>query len=212
MHNGSISNFIAICRPLVEKLDDDTYANIKGSTDSEHFAALYISYLTNGRGQASWEEEFSVEAMQAAMRKAVHTVVELQREKLGAKAEANSLNVCATDGCKLVAIRVRNHDTEQPPSLYWSTKAGVTLNRKYPGSPEEGGENPAAHKRPEEHGSHVIVASEPSTYQKGEWEVIEKNCCLMVCKNGRVVHERLEYPKEWNAPAASTVGDGGKDE
>lgn len=147
------------------------------------------------------------------MRSAVKTIVLLQREKFGDKAEANSLNVCATDGIRLVAIRARNHDTEQPPSLYWSTKAGVTLNRKYPGLPtaEDGrvGQNPAAHKRPEEHGSHVIVASEPSTFQKREWEVIEKNCCLMVFKDGKVVHEKLEYPKEWNAPAASTVGDGG---
>ena len=79
MHNRSISNFIGICRPLVDLLDDDAYANIKGSTDSEHFAALYVSYLTNGRGTASWEEEFSVEEMNEAMGKALHSVVQLQQ-------------------------------------------------------------------------------------------------------------------------------------
>ena len=70
--------------------------------------------------------------MRDAMRKATGTVVNLQREKLGGKAEPNSLNLAATDGRQLVAFRVRNHATEQPPSLYYSTKAGVTLNRKYP--------------------------------------------------------------------------------
>ena len=121
------------------------------------------------------------------------------------------MNVCATDGIRLVAVRVRNHATEQPPSLYWSTTAGVKMNRKYPGS-AQGEENPRAKKGAEEHGSHVIVASEPTTYDVGEWNVIEKNCCLMVDKHGKVVHEALEYPKEWDAPAASTVGDGGKEE
>lgn len=48
-----------------------------------------------------------------------------------------------------------------------------------------------AHESPEEHGSHVIVASEPSTYNSKEWGLIEKNHGLMT--------EKLEYPKEWNA-------------
>ena len=32
----------------------------------------------------------------------------------------------------------------------------------------------------EEHGDHVIVASEPSTYDLGAWELINKNECIMV--------------------------------
>ena len=56
-----------------------------------------------------------------------------------------------------------------------------------------------AHKSPEAHGSHVIVASEPSTYNSKEWDLIEKNHCLMVEKDGKAQIEKLEYPKEWNA-------------
>jgi glutamine amidotransferase len=132
MHNGVVSDFITICRDMVNSVDDDSYANISGSTDSEHFAALYITYLTEGKGKASWEKQYSVQQMRDAMRKAVGTVVQLQRKKLGDKAEPNSLNIAATDGSQLVAFRFRNHAVEQPPSLYYSTKAGVTLNRKYP--------------------------------------------------------------------------------
>lgn len=113
-------------------MDDDVYANISGSTDSEHLAALYITYLTDGRGKASWEEQYSVQQMRDALRKAIDTVVKLQQKKLGAKAEPNSLNLATTDGSQLVTFRVRNHAVEQPPSLYYSTNAGVTLNRKYP--------------------------------------------------------------------------------
>lgn len=132
MHNGVIADFLAISRELVNLLDEDAYANISGSTDSEHFAALYMTYLTNGKGRAAWEEVHPVKQMRDAMRKAIGTVVKLQHERLGDKAQPNSLNVAATDGKQLVAFRCRNHATEQPPSLYWSTSAGVTLNRKFP--------------------------------------------------------------------------------
>ena len=132
MHNGVISNFITISRDMVDLMDDDSYANIAGSTDSEHFAALYITYLTEGKGKSSWEKQYTVHQMRDAMRTAVGSVVRLQRSKLGDKAQPNSLNIAATDGRQLVTFRFRNHATEQPPSLYYSTRAGVTLNRKYP--------------------------------------------------------------------------------
>ena len=83
----------------------------------------------------------------------------------------------------MVAMRVRNHATEQPPTLYWSTTAGVTLNSKYPGHPN-GGENSNATKAPEEHGLHVIVASEPSTYKGEEWSLVEKNHLLRIGEGG----------------------------
>lgn len=114
-------------------MDNDSYANISGSTDSEHFAALYVTFLTGGRGKDAWEKRYSVLQMKDAMRKAFGTVIRLQREKFGDDAGPNSLNVVTTDGSQLVAFRFRNHAVEQPPSLYFSTTAGVTLNRKYPG-------------------------------------------------------------------------------
>lgn len=98
----------------------------------------------------------------------------------------------------MVAMRIRNHATEQPPSLYWSTTQGVVLNRKFPDHPD-GKENPLAQKRPEQHGRHVIVASEPTTYDKEEWAVIEKNCAVLVEKDGVARVERMEIPESWNA-------------
>lgn len=132
MHNGVVSDFVTISRDMVDLMDDDVYANIAGSTDSEHFAALYMTYLTDGKGKESWEKQYTVHQMRDAMRKTIGTVVRLQRKKLGDKAEPNSLNLATTDGSQLVAFRFRNHAIEQPPSLYWSNTAGVTLNRKYP--------------------------------------------------------------------------------
>lgn len=136
-----------------------------------------------------------------ALRKAVETVVKLQQDVLGRdKAQPNDLNLATTDGLRLVAFRVRNHATEQPPSLYYSTSAGVTFNSKYPGTADgmKGG-NPRAWKRAEEHGRHVIVASEPSTYDKGEWKLLEKNRAVVVERDGGMRVQEVGVKEEWNA-------------
>lgn len=202
MHNGAVSDFTEIKRAVCDLLDHDTYANIEGATDSEHVAALYVHFLTNGRGKESWEQDYSVSQMKSALQAAVKTIVELQAKLLGPKAHPNSLNMVATDGTKLVACRFRNHIEEQPPSLYYSTKAGVTLNRKYPDHPD-GIELPASlqskKKDGNEHGLHVIVASEPSTYKSDEWELMGKNQFLAVDMDGRPVIEDMAYEDSWNA-------------
>ncbi|TKA70548.1 hypothetical protein B0A49_07629 [Cryomyces minteri] len=198
MHNGVISDFVSIRRELCNLLEKDAYANVLGSTDSEHLAALYMTYLSSGRGKTSWEEEYAVGDMAEALHRAVGTVISLQQKTLGPKAQPNSLNLATTDGTQLVAYRFRNHKTEQPPSLYYSTTAGVTLNRKYPDHPDEGVDNPKASRKADEHGSHVIVASEPTTYKESEWELIGKNSVLMVGKDGHVVLESVPYEDQWN--------------
>src|SRR5437764_945672 len=112
------------------------FNNVHEGTDSEHLAALYITCLTNNGGPQTWEQQYPAREMAAALKQAIQVVITLQQKVLGVKnAEANSLNVACTDGQQLVAFRVRNHQAEQPPSLYWSNTAGVTLNRKYPDHP-----------------------------------------------------------------------------
>ena len=200
MHNGSVSDFVEIRRALCNLLDHDTFANIQGSTDSEHVAALYVHYLTGGRTKDSWDEDYDVQQMADAMHSAVKTVIELQAKILGKKAHPNSLNLAATDGTRLVAYRFRNHVEEQPPSLYYSTKAGVTLNRKYPDHPDglEVSKDRVQAKDAEDHGQHVIVASEPSTYKESDWTLIGKNQCLMVNTNGTPEIVDVPYDESWN--------------
>ena len=132
MHNGYIDNFLYIVRDMADLIDHDAYANIKGSTDSEHLAALYITYLTDSGGRSTWERRFSVHRMRKALLKTITTVIELQQKALGDKNTPNAFNLATTDGQQLLAFRVRNHATEQPPSLYYSTHAGCTMNRKFP--------------------------------------------------------------------------------
>jgi glutamine amidotransferase len=190
MHNGEVSNFVEVRREICDLLDQDAFANIHGGTDSEHVAALYISILTKGQGKEAWEKETTPTEMKNALQTTVDTIIRLQKKKLGTKAIPNDLNMASTDGRHLIAFRIRNHPTEQPPSLYYSTTAGQTLNRKYPDHPD-GGANPNASKKSEEHRKHVIVASEPTTYKTSEWTLVEKNHCLMVDSQGNVAVEAV---------------------
>jgi len=204
MHNGIISNFSDIRRPLLGLLSKAAYENVHGTTDSEHLAALYMTYLTQGGDSATWEQQYGVTQMRDALVAAYQKVIELQQAALGGpeQVQANSLNVCVTDGAQLVAVRLRNHALEQPPSLYWSTSAGTTLNRKYPDLPS-GGANPDATKKAADHGRHVIVASEPTTHRVEDWKLIEKNHALLVDAHGVCVLEDIEPPQQLLALAAT---------
>ncbi len=228
MHNGYIADFPQIARQMTNLMSLEAFEHIEGKTDTEHFAALYMSYLTFGAeaspastapnsSNEKWEKSYTTADMLQALQHAANTVIDLQQKALGAKAEPNDLNVCVTDGKQLVAMRFRNHPTEQPPSLYYSTSAGVTLNRKYPDHPDgakcpdgasrgeaekakpgekAAGHNPHAQKAAEEHGKHVIVASEPVTYKDRDWTLIEKNYAVVVTGDGNLTSEKLTYVGE----------------
>lgn len=223
MHNGYISDFSKIKRKMCEVMTQEAYEHIQGGTDTEHFAALLMSNLCpeeSGlkQGQPTADEEQMPKAwglyhtpseINAALSQTIATVIDIQREMFGDAAKPNDLNIAVTDGRSFVACRFRNHATEQPPSLYYSTTAGATLNRQYPDHPagpsgpnghnkQEGkhseGHNPHARKGSEEHGKHVIVASEPTTYKDKEWTLIEKNRVVLVDSAGGV---QVEEMKSW---------------
>lgn len=199
MHNGAISNFTTVRRDISHLLAYDAFSNVLGSTDSEHAAALYITNLTNAGTRDTWEEKYTLKEMSDALIKTVIQIMTLQ-QKLGEKNAPNSLNFCTTDGEKMVAIRFRNHATQQPPSLYWSEFAGRTLNQKFPGQPDGPIENPEAVKEPEERiGKHTIIASEPTTYDEGEWNLIGRNCALTVDEFGIETEVPIEYDPVLNA-------------
>ena len=200
MHNGAISNFTNIRRDMTDLLSYDAYVNVLGSTDSEHAAALYITNLTKHGTKDTWEKEYPITEMLSAMNKTVVQIMKLQQKILGSKATPNSLNFCATDGKKMVAIRFRNHATQQPPSLYWSEFAGRTLNQKYPGNPDAADKvNEAASKSDDEKiGKHTIIASEPTTYDDAEWHLISRNCALTVDEAGTEKEIPIEYDSKLN--------------
>lgn len=198
MHNGVVSDFTRIRRDMSDLMAYDAYENVRGATDSEHAAGLYMTHLCGPKSTAEdWEKTYSLEAMKHALQKTVVDILTLQQNILGSKKTPNSLNFCATDGEKLVTCRFRNHATQQPPSLYWSEFAGRTLNRKYPGDPDGLRKNDEQGLEDGDRvGKHTIVSSEPTTYDEKEWHLIGKNCLLTVDEKGVEMEHKLEYDEE----------------
>ena len=174
-------------------------------------AALYMTFLTRSRGQgkAAWEHRYTLSEMKTALESAFALTTKLQLKYLSTTPnsgplQASSLNFCVTDGSQLVAIRFHNHISEQPPSLYYSSTAGVTLNRKYPDN-SDGTSNMDAVRNPLDHGNHVIIASEPTTYKPGDWKLIPKNSAVLVDEKGGVSLEEVEVAVELLATERTLV-------
>ena len=201
MHNGVVSDFLAIRRELTSLIAYDAYCNIFGSTDSEHAAALYISYLTKGATKDAWEDEYSLHEMHDALIRTIVQIMELQHKILGHMARPNSLNFCVTDGRRMVATRFRNHNSQSPPSLYWSEFAGRTLNTKFEGHPDgPQKKNRQATFGPQTRiGAHAIIASEPTTFDEKEWHLINRNCALTVDEFGTELEVPITYDEKLNA-------------
>ena len=88
------------------------------------------------------------------------------------------------------------------PHILTST-LGATLNRKYPDHPD-GANNPRASKPEKEHGKHIIVASEPTTYKMEQWNLIEKNHALVVEADGQFKLDSIALPDKYLAQAITT--------
>ena len=83
---------------------------------------------------------------------------------------------------------------------YYSTEAGTTLNRKYPDNPDGNHSTSRFNgKAVEEHGKHIIIASEPSTYKADDWHLIPRNSLVTASEAHGVQVKPIAYNQEWNA-------------
>jgi ergothioneine biosynthesis protein EgtC len=102
IHNGFIDRFHkTLLRPIRERLSDQAYAAIHGTTDSEHMYALFLdAYAVTQDLALACKQMLAVMLELAATH---HTDF--------------SANFVITDGAQLVACRFANRDPV--PSLYW---------------------------------------------------------------------------------------------
>jgi predicted glutamine amidotransferase len=110
MHNGDIGGFSRVRRKLLAQLSDARFAQIQGSTDSEHFFALLLDEL-------DCEAECpDVEAMARAFQRSIERVAALVAEF--APAEFIYINAVLTDGSAAVACRYTTDAPSDGSSLY----------------------------------------------------------------------------------------------
>ncbi|PPQ68162.1 hypothetical protein CVT26_005768, partial [Gymnopilus dilepis] len=134
-HNGEIGRFREIRPKMLERTDQKYSDMIHGSTDTEHFAALYFSRLdelANSPRIDDIEKPYPASMMWDALKRAIRDVFEIQMEQFGGLPR-NALNICATDGESMVALRYCNDPktkTPKTPTLFISFTAGDKLDRK----------------------------------------------------------------------------------
>jgi glutamine amidotransferase len=99
-HSGTVANFAAIKNELLESVPDFLRRNIRGTTDSEHLFHLFLAFLHDG-GKLE-DHNISTAEAQGAMRA---TIAFVERLAGGAGAGKSELNLVATNGRILLAVR-----------------------------------------------------------------------------------------------------------
>jgi len=114
MHNGQIANFLQVKRELVLAVDPSLYASIEGSSDTETFFYLALTFGL---------EQDPIAAVERAV-----SFIEQVCSRRGATAPIR-MSVATTDGHCIWAFRYSSKG--EPPSLYFSTNV-QTLREQYP--------------------------------------------------------------------------------
>jgi len=97
MHNGTIGGFHLIKRAMQQRLSEEAFDHLQGSTDSEHFFVLFFD-----RYRQSTEAD-PAERLAGAMAASIEEV-ESMRRAAGTR-EPSLLNMAVTDGSVAVATR-----------------------------------------------------------------------------------------------------------
>ena len=151
MHNGAISDFLALKRDLALAVDPALFAGIEGSTDSEMLFYLALSFGL---------EDDAV----AAVSRAVGLV-----EEVGRRHDVLfpvQMTVATTDGETLYAFRYSSEGRSR--SLFHNTDVS-TLRLQYP-------DNPILHALSDET---RIIVSEPLGDLRGAWREVPESTCVV---------------------------------
>jgi glutamine amidotransferase len=152
MHNGYLEGFRTVKRDLVLAIDPSLFGEIEGSTDSEVFFHLALTFgLT--------------EDPPAAVAHAVGLIEETGRRH-GIEFPVQ-MTVATTDGSSTWAFRYSSEGRSR--SLFHSADA-TTLQRQYP-------ENPVVQQLAAD--AHLVV-SEPLGDLRGAWREVPESTCVTV--------------------------------
>jgi glutamine amidotransferase len=160
MHNGGVHDFIKIKRHIRHLLDDDIYNWIQGDTDSEHLFAVFRQ-MAKGRDLSDFNEvvKLITEALQA-----LNEII----DRYGTPG-TSYLNVCVTDGKRLIASRYCTDKRYKPESMHYAVGNHFELkNERYHMIRAKG--------KPE----CVLVASEMLNDFSEEWQDVPAHHLLLI--------------------------------
>ena len=181
MHNGEIAGFARVKRALLDRLDDEAYGMIEGTTDSEHLFALFLQRL------AEQVEGRPADRLAAALSAAVGDVLDLCAA--AGVEEPCTLNVAVADGTHAAVCRFTDGPAKQAPSLHMHTGKVYVC------------ENGLCRMLEPDHGGHaVLVASEPLSADPG-WSRVPSNH-VVVIGPGRGAEVRPLHARRGAPPAS----------
>ena len=172
MHNGTIGGYSKMVRKLKSGLSDRAYAQIEGSTDSEHIFALFMDYFESGGAKDQLQK------MVTSLSCTIRHLQTLKRE-LGID-ESCWLNLAVADGTRAVVSRFCSGDPDQAHSLYVHSGEQFVCEQGVCRMLPAGGASKA-----------VVVASEPLTDGPG-WQEVAPNHFLVVDDRLRVEQVPIE--------------------
>lgn len=150
MHNGWIPDFKKIHRRLRNRLSDEYYDMIEGTTDSEYAFALFLHRLRKHRN------DYELDTLRHTMARTIRDLAKLHAES--GTGEPAYFNFALTDGENIVASRHVTDPSQAPQTLY------IARGRHF-GCSEGVYDMLPAEDRVEA----VIIASEPLTDDHEAW-------------------------------------------
>jgi predicted glutamine amidotransferase len=161
MHNGYLGGFASVKRDLVLAVDPSLYPEIEGTTDSEIFFYLALTY--------GLEED-----PPAAVARAVGHIEAVGRDR-GVDFPIQ-MTVATTDGETTWAFRYSSEGRSR--SLFHSTDV-ATLRAQYP-------DNPMLHLVSDDA---RLIVSEPLGDLRGAWQELPESSCVAVHGSDQVLRE-----------------------
>lgn len=178
MHNGGISAFVKIKRKLLDHLDDKFFLFIQGSTDSECCCALYLDTLSKmGYDPEDPHCKITHKVLKDALLKTIELIKNWQTEITD---EPSLINFAVTDGKSVVVSRYITSRTDEAASLHFST--GSRFFEYEPGLFKM--------ERLNRSQDVIFIASEPLTFERGDWTCVPTNTVVTITENSTV----LMYP------------------
>ena len=173
MHNGNIGGFHAIKRRLRESLYDDYYNLIQGTTDSEHAFAVFMNQLGKHNNNPT------ISHLRDALLATIAAIRDMQ-ESAGIS-EPSRLNFAGRDGHSLLVSRYASTADAEPPTLYISSGDRLEIR-----------ENRYRMVTADSPPNTVIIASEPLTAERSDWQPVKRNHLVLVTPEQEIVQQSID--------------------
>ncbi|ODV86216.1 hypothetical protein CANARDRAFT_196512 [[Candida] arabinofermentans NRRL YB-2248] len=183
MHNGGISNFCKIKRRLMTHIEDEFFLTIQGSTDSECSFALFLDCLFKLGVDPKRRKKVPHQLLRQALVNTIQLIKDWVNEvEDGQCHEPSLLNFAVTDGESIVVSRYVTSKTDEAASLYFST--GSKFLEVEP--------TRFKMERVDRSQNLIMIASEPLTFERGDWISVPTNSTLTVRKQTVLLHPILD--------------------